>query len=86
MRSSATKQWFQQLAQKKKKKKASASVSINRQLLDSHFPMLMASAKRVIATFGSAYSCGEQFSKMKFSKSKLRSQLTHDQHPVLNSS
>ena len=50
-----------------------------RQLPRSQFPLLLARAKRVIAMFGSTYSCEQLFSKMKFCKNKLRSQLT-DEH------
>ena len=50
-----------------------------RQLPHAQFPMLLARAKRVIAMFGSTYSCAQLFSKMKYCKNKLRSQLT-DEH------
>ena len=47
-----------------------------RQLPHAQFPMLF--AKCVIAMFGSTYSCEQLFSKVKFCKNKLHSQLTVD--------
>ena len=54
-------------------------IDFYRQLPRSQFPLLLARAMRVIAMFGSIYSCEQLFSKMKFCKNKLRSQLT-DEH------
>ncbi|VDL97522.1 unnamed protein product, partial [Schistocephalus solidus] len=64
-------------------------IDFYRQLPQAQFPMLLARAKRVIAMFGSTYSCEQLFSKMKFCKNKLRSQLTDNRHNdilLLNSS
>ena len=49
-----------------------------RLLPHAQFPMLLARTKCVIAMFGSTYSCEQLFSKMKFCKNKLHSQLTVD--------
>ena len=49
-----------------------------RQLLHTQFHMLLACAKCVIEMFGSTYSCEQLFSKIKFCKNKLHSQLTVD--------
>ena len=54
-------------------------IDFYRQLPHSQFPLLLACAKRVIAMFGSTYSCKQLFLKMKFCKNKLRSQVT-DEH------
>jgi hypothetical protein len=43
------------------------------------FPSLIDNALQVVSMFGSTYRCEQLFSKMKFSKSQLRSQLT-DNH------
>ncbi|VDL90618.1 unnamed protein product [Schistocephalus solidus] len=51
-------------------------IDFYRQLPHAQFPMLLTRGKRVIAMFGSTYSCERLFSKMKFCKNKLRSQLT----------
>ena len=42
------------------------------------FPMVLARTKRVIAMFGSIYSCEHPFSKMKSYENKLRFQLIDD--------
>ncbi|VDL99635.1 unnamed protein product [Schistocephalus solidus] len=50
-------------------------IDFYRQLPHAQLPMLVARAKRVIAIFGSTYSCEKLFSKINFCKNNLRFQL-----------
>ena len=45
----------------------------------NNFPKYIALVQRIVAMFGSTYCCEQLFSKMKYTKSHLRSQLS-DRH------
>ena len=44
----------------------------------SEFPVISAHVRRITAIFGSTYVCEQLFSKMKYAKNRLRSQLTDE--------
>ena len=46
---------------------------------DGEYPNLVDNAKKIVSIFGSTYICEQLFSKMKLTKSKLRTSLT-DSH------
>ena len=52
-------------------------ITFYKKYLCGKHPILEKHAKKMISLFGSTYSCEQFFSKMKFTKSKHRSQLTN---------
>ena len=45
---------------------------------EDSYPMLIDHAKKMANIFGSTYVCEQLFSKMKFTKNKMRTNLTDD--------
>ncbi|XP_050705933.1 general transcription factor II-I repeat domain-containing protein 2-like [Eriocheir sinensis] len=62
----------------KAKFRTSSPLSFFRDLVlpSSNFPKYIGRVQRIVATFGSTYCCEQLFSKMKYTKSHLRSQLS----------